>query len=86
MRARGNGVAEIAASLQQDPAGVPEALRGTPVTEGERPLGAGRADLAAAHVPRTPRVILDQTALRAAAAALAAGEIDRSELMRRITR
>ena len=38
------------------------------------------------HTPRVPRVTLDQTVLQAAAVAFASGEIDRAELMRRITR
>jgi hypothetical protein len=38
------------------------------------------------HVPRVPRLTLDQAALQAAAAAFVAGEIDRAELMRRISR
>jgi hypothetical protein len=46
-------------------------------------LGAGPR-LIEPHAPRTPRVLLDQAALQAAAVAFAAGEIDRGELMRRI--
>jgi len=36
--------------------------------------------------PRVPRVTLDEGALQAAAVAFAKGEIDRVELMRRISR
>ena len=42
--------------------------------------------LTAPHTPRVPRVTLDRAALQAAAVAFASGEIDRAELMRRITR
>ena len=42
-------------------------------------LGAG-ANLVEPHVARVPRVIVDRTALQAAALAFAAGEIDRAEL------
>jgi hypothetical protein len=48
-------------------------------------LGAG-ATLIAPHAPRVPRVTLDRDCLlQAAAQAFAAGEIDRGELMRRIS-
>jgi hypothetical protein len=57
-----------------------------PDNDGAKPLGASQAKLAAPHVPRTPRVILDRAVLRAAAPAFARNEIDRTELMRRITR
>ena len=56
-----------------------------PDNDGAKPLGASQAKLAAPHVPRTPRVILDRAVLRAAALAFARNEIDRTELMRRIT-
>ena len=42
------------------------------------------AGLVEPHVPRVPRVTLDQAALQSAAAAFARGEIDRVELMRRM--
>ena len=84
LRAQGNGVAEIAALLGQEPAAVREALRGTrrspPVV-----LGAGQK-LVEPHVPRVPRVVLDRAGLKTAALAFAQGEIDRAELMRRISR
>jgi hypothetical protein len=88
LRAQGKTADEIAALLQQDPSAVREALRGTPSPEpfGAKPLGAGRAKLAAPHAPRVPRVTLDRTVLQAAALAFARGEIDRTELMRRIAR
>jgi hypothetical protein len=47
-------------------------------------LSAG-ARLIEPHAPRVPRVIVDQAVLQAAAAAFAAGEIDRAELVRRIS-
>jgi hypothetical protein len=53
--------------------------------DGTKPLGAGTR-FVEPHAPRVPRVTLDQGALAAAAAAFAAGEIDRAELMRRISR
>jgi hypothetical protein len=56
-----------------------------PEASGVKPLGAGRAGFAAAHVPRTIRVVLDERVLGSAAAAFVAGEIDRAELMRRIS-
>ena len=48
-------------------------------------LSAG-ARLVEPHAPRVPRVTLDQAVLQAAALAFAAGEIDRAELLRRISR
>ena len=48
-------------------------------------LSAG-SSLVEPHVPRVPRVTLDQAVLQAAALAFAAGEIDRAELLRRISR
>jgi hypothetical protein len=89
MRAQGKTSVEIAALLGEAPSAVREALRGTrlPAAAGDdaKPLGAG-ATLIERRVPRTPRVILDQVALTAAARAFAAGEIDRAELLRRISR
>ncbi len=84
LRAQGKTADEIAAQLGQARSTVLDALRGTPRPPPEI-LGAG-AQLVAPHVPRVPRVILDQGALKAAAAAFAAGEIDRDELLRRISR
>ena len=43
------------------------------------------ARLVEPHAPRVPRVTLDQAVLQAAALAFAAGEIDRAELLRRIS-
>jgi hypothetical protein len=74
----------IAALLGQAPANVREALRGTPRPPPEV-LGAGRS-FVEPHVARTPRTILDRTVLQAAAQAFAKGEIDRAELMQRISR
>ena len=54
--------------------------------DGAKPLGAGRAKLSAPHAKRVVRVILDERVLGSAAEAFAAGEIDRAELMRRISR
>ena len=75
---------EIAARLRKAVSAVREVLRGT-----RRPppafLGAGRW-LVEPHKPRVPRVTLDQAVLQAAAMAFAKGEIDRAELLRRITR
>jgi predicted transcriptional regulator len=89
MRARGRTSDEIAAQLGKTVSTIREVLRGTRqlATAGDdaRSLGAG-AKLVEPHAPRTLRVILDEGALTAAAAAFAAGEIDRAELMRRITR
>ena len=48
-------------------------------------MSAG-SSLVEAHVPRVPRVTLDQAVLQAAALAFAAGEIDRAELLRGISR
>jgi hypothetical protein len=48
-------------------------------------LSAG-ARLVEPHAPRVPRVTLDERALTAAAVAFAMGEIDKAELLRRITR
>ena len=48
-------------------------------------LSAG-ARLIEPHAPRFPRVTLDQTVLQAAALAFARGEINRAELLRRISR
>jgi hypothetical protein len=48
-------------------------------------LSAG-AKLVEPHVPRVPRVTLDQAVLQAAALAFVRGEIDRQELIRRISR
>jgi hypothetical protein len=48
-------------------------------------LSAG-ARLVEPHAPRVPRVTLDERALTAAAVAFAMGEIDRNELLKRITR
>ena len=84
MRAQGKTSAEIAALLQQSPSAVREVLRGTRRLPPEV-LGAGRSFIEP-HAPRVPRAILDQTGLQSAAQAFAAGEIDRAELMRRITR
>jgi hypothetical protein len=44
------------------------------------------AGLVEPHVPRVPRVTLEQGTLTADAVAFALGEIDRAELMRRISR
>jgi hypothetical protein len=75
---------EIAARLGKAVSAVLEVLCGT-----RRPppafLGAGRS-LVEPHKPRVPRVTLDQAVLQAAAMAFAKGEIDRAELLRRITR
>ena len=51
-----------------------------------RPRFSAATKLTATHTSRVPRVTLDRTVLRAAAEAFASGEIDRTELMRRITR
>jgi hypothetical protein len=51
-----------------------------------RPRFSAATKLTATHTPRVPLVSLDGTVLRAAAEAFASGEIDRTELMRRITR
>jgi hypothetical protein len=51
-----------------------------------RPRFSAATKLTAPHTPRVPRVTLDPTVLQAAAVAFASGEIDRAELMRRITR
>ena len=49
-------------------------------------LGAGPdGGFLAPHVYRMPRKIIDEPAALEAAAAFASGEIDRAELMRRIT-
>ncbi len=89
MRAQGKTSDEIAALLSKAPSAVREVLRGTRqlATAGDdaRSLGAG-AKFLEPHATRTPRVILDEGALTAAAEAFAAGEIDRAELMRRISR
>ena len=83
LRAKGKTSAEIAALLDQTVAAVREALRWSR-REPPDVFGAGAA-LVEPHVPRTPRVVLDRAALPAAAAAFAKGEIDRAELMRRIS-
>jgi hypothetical protein len=84
MRAQGHDASKIAALLGQTVSAVRLCLRGTrrgpPAV-----LGAGTR-LVEPHVPRVPRVTLDQSALQAAAPAVAAGEIDRAELMRGISR
>ena len=51
-----------------------------------RPRFSAATKLTAPHTPRVPRATLDQAALQSAAAAFARGEIDRAELMRRISR
>ena len=51
-----------------------------------RPRFSAATKLTAPHALRVPRVTLDQTVLQAAAEAFASGEIDRAELMRRVTR
>jgi hypothetical protein len=89
MRAQGKASDEIAALLSKPPSAVREVLRGTRqlATAGDdaRSLGAG-AKLVEPHKPRVPRVTLDQAVLQAAALAFARGEIDRAELLKRITR
>ncbi len=85
LRAKGKTSAEIAALLQQDPSAVREALRWNRRDDPPAVFGAG-ATLVEPHVTRVPRVVLDRQALQAAAVAFAAGEIDRAELMRRISR
>jgi hypothetical protein len=81
MRSQGKTSDEIAVALHQGPSVVREVLRGTP-RQPPTVFGAG----AEPHVARVPRPILDEAALAAAAMAFAAGEIDRAELMRRISR
>ena len=83
MRAQGHDTSKIAIALDKSASTVREALRG--LRRGPAGLGAG-ANLVEPHIARTPRVVLNQAALMAAATAFAAGEIDRSELMRRISR
>jgi len=74
----------------------PSPLPGAPADKAAKParrpstptpsaLSAG-ARLVEPHAPRVPRVTLDQAVLQAAALAFAAGEIDRAELLRRISR
>jgi transcriptional regulator with XRE-family HTH domain len=84
MRARGKSSDEIAAQLGKTVSTIREVLRGTRRPPPET-LGAA-AGFTATHTPRTPRVILDQDMVRSAAADFAAGEIDRAELLRRISR
>lgn len=84
LRATGKTAAEIAALIGKEPSAIKEVLRGTPRPPPEV-LGAGRS-LVEPHVPRTPRVIVDQAVVQAAALAFARGEIDRAELLRRISR
>ena len=50
------------------------------------PALSASARLVDPHTPRVPRVTLDRAVLQAAALAFARGEIDRAELMRRISR
>ena len=96
MRAQGHDLRRIAAELGRSPSAVRYVLgpMGRPPA-GHKPkpapqppptiaLSAG-VKLVEPHTPRGPRVTLDERALTAAVA-FAVGEIDRAELLRRITR
>ena len=83
LRAQGKAADEIAARLGRAPEAIRVALRGT--LRAPPPVFGAGARLIEAHAPRVPRTILDRQALPSAAAAFAKGEIDRAELMRRIT-
>jgi hypothetical protein len=101
IRAQGHDPRRIAAELGKalsavryvlGPMGRPESI--PPASHKPKParqpprtvvLSAG-ARLVEPHTPRVPRVTLDEGALTAAAVAFAMGEIDKAELLRRITR
>jgi hypothetical protein len=85
LRAQGHDTGEIATKLGQAPEVIRAALRGIARPEAEAVFGAGQT-LVERHTPRVPRVTLDRQALPSGAAAFARGEIDRAELMRRISR
>jgi predicted transcriptional regulator len=84
MRTQGKASDEIAVLLGKTPSAARKVLRGRP--RPPPPILGARADLVEPHVARTPRVVLDRAGLQEAALAFAAGEIDRLELMRRISR
>ena len=101
LRARGHDASAIAKLIGEPVEAVREALRArrsrsavkTPPDagaddDGAKPsIGAGKVELLVAHQPRTPRrVIVDQASLKAAALAFSRHEIDRPELLRRISR
>jgi hypothetical protein len=79
LRAQGKAAAEIADELGEPLSDVCEVLRGTRRLQ-PAILGAG-ATLVEPHKPRVPRVTLDRQALP-----FAAGLIDRTELLRRISK
>ena len=99
MRAQGHDPRRIAAEfgrslsavryvlgpMGRPPAGHKPKPRPAPQPPPTIALSAG-AKLVEPHTPRGPRVTLDERALTAAAVAFAMGEIDRAELLRRITR
>jgi hypothetical protein len=85
LRAQGHDASAIATALGKTSSAIREALKGAPRPEAEVVLGAWRSFIEP-HVPRVPRVVLDRAVLKAAVLAFAQGEIDRAELLRRITR